>query len=854
MKVTFPSKLSAIALACSCVFTGSEASELTDMNEHFHFFEDEEATDIKWNVNHTHISFMGNSNAANAWMNFHQGSELLFSEVSNGGDATLKFYDYSSVRFHDSSSAGNATLNFNEDSSVRFHDSSSAGNATLNFYDHSSVWFYDSSSAGNAKLNLNYYSSVWFYGSSSTGNAKLSLDERAYAVFNDNSSAGNATLNFNADSFVRFFHNSSAGNATLSLATGAKAEFFGNSSAGSAIIDSDGLVTFKSQADADNATLMGSGTFDFSDTSGREGNNYVHAGLIEGDGTIKLGNNNFVIGNEQSNTNFSGVIEGSGTLTKQGSGHIVLSGNNTYQGDTYINSGGLILQGGAENNPIIKSENIYIGNKDKPNTQTYLAATGYLKANVHNNGSLYIDDSTDPEHREEGHHRLKLEGDYSSLDGALHFHTKLNSDDDSEKDQLWITGDVKGNTTVYVHEAGGAGAKTLHGIPLIKVDGNIDGTFTQAGRIVAGAYDYELKSHRHVITDGTTRSAADPMYYYLSSNIADEDSGDSTTSPRLEQHIKRPEAGSYIANLAAANNMFINRLSDRQAEMEYFDPLSGERKMTSMWLRNEGGHNRSHDTSGQLKTQANRYVVQLGGDVLRWNSNDQDLWRVGLMAGYGNSRSTTTSNARGYNAKSKADGYSVGIYGTWFANLAEQTGPYADSWVQYSWFNNSVDGEGLAREEYDSKGVSASLEGGYTFKVGEDKSHSYFIQPQAQAVWMGVKADDHRETNGTQVRGEGDNNVQTRLGIRAFMKSDNGKGQRFEPFAEANWLYNTNEFGVTMNGATIEQAGAKNIAELKLGVEGNINQQLNAWGNVGQQIGDKGYSETNVMLGVKYSF
>ncbi|WP_186376495.1 autotransporter outer membrane beta-barrel domain-containing protein [Yersinia alsatica] len=764
MKITFPSKLSAIALACSCVFTGSEALALTEISSDRCFSGDKKATNEDWHV----ISGM-----------------------------------------------------------IRFKDNSDADNAILHF---------DSTS-----------SSVSFLGNSSAGNAKLSFTKGSDALFNDNSSAGNAKLSFDESS---------------------GAIFDGSSSAGSAIINSDGQITFKVQADAENATLMGSGTFDFSGTSGKEGDKVVHAGLIEGGGKIKLGNNNFVIGNEQSNTNFSGVIEGSGALIKQGSGHIVLSGRNTYKGDTYINSGGLILQGGSESNPIIQSPNIYIGNKDKPNTQTYLAATGHLKANVHNNGSLYIDDSTDPEHRERGYHRLKLEGNYSSLDGALHFHTKLNGDDDSEKDQLWITGDVKGNTTVYVHQAGGAGAKTLHGIPLIKVDGNIDGTFTQAGRIVAGAYDYELKSHRHGTPDGTTRSAADPMYYYLSSNIADGNSGnigdsgnagntdDSNmqTPPNLEQHIKRPEAGSYIANLAAANNMFITRLRDRQAEMEYFDPLSGERNMTSMWLRNEGAHNRSHDASSQLKTQANRYVVQLGGDVLRWNSNDQDLWRLGLMAGYGNSHSTTTSNARGHNAKSKVDGYSVGIYGTWFANMAEQTGPYVDSWVQYSWFDNSVDGDGLAREEYDSKGVSASLEGGYTFKVGEDKSHSYFIQPQAQAVWMGVKADDHRETNGTQVRGEGNNNVQTRLGMRAFMKSDNGKGQSFEPFAEANWLHNTNEFGVTMNGATIEQAGAKNIAELKLGVEGNINQQLNAWGNVGQQIGDKGYSETNVMLGVKYSF
>ncbi|OWF72259.1 type V secretion protein A [Yersinia kristensenii] len=28
----------------------------------------------------------------------------------------------------------------------------------------------------------------------------------------------------------------------------------------------------------------------------------------------------------------------------------------------------------------------------------------------------------------------------------------------------------------------------------------------------------------------------------------------------------------------------------------------------------------------------------------------------------------------------------------------------------------------------------------------------------------------------------------------------------------------------------------------------------NIWGDVGQQLGDKGYSDTAVMLGVKYNF
>uniref|UniRef100_UPI0011AA1E90 autotransporter outer membrane beta-barrel domain-containing protein n=1 Tax=Yersinia frederiksenii TaxID=29484 RepID=UPI0011AA1E90 len=60
--------------------------------------------------------------------------------------------------------------------------------------------------------------------------------------------------------------------------------------------------------------------------------------------------------------------------------------------------------------------------------------------------------------------------------------------------------------------------------------------------------------------------------------------------------------------------------------------------------------------------------------------------------------------------------------------------------------------------------------------------------------------------------------------------------------------------GTTMNGVTVKQDGATNIAELKVGVEGQINKKVNVWGNVGQQVGNKGYSDTAVMLGVKYNF
>lgn len=435
---------------------------------------------------------------------------------------------------------------------------------------------------------------------------------------------------------------------------------------------------------------------------------------------------------------------------------------------------------------------------------------------------------------------LVIHGNYVSNNGSLHFNTQL-GDDTSATDKIVIEGSTSGITHVSVNNAGGQGAKTLNGIELIQVNGQSDGDFVQNGRIVAGVYDYSLA--RGV--------GANAVNWYLSNTVA-------PVNPSLL--TVRPEAGSYVANLAITNNMFVTRLHDRLGETQYIDALTGEHKVTSMWLRNEGGHNRSRDTSGQLNTQTNRYVMQLGGDIAQWSNNDMDRFHLGFMAGYGNSKSTTVSRVSGYNAKGTTDGYSAGIYGTWYANKEDKAGLYLDSWVQYNWFNNTVEGQGLIAEEYKSKGVTASVESGYTFKVGENtaKNATYFIQPKAQVTWMGVKADDHKEANGTNVSVEGDGNIQARLGVKAFMNGyssqDKGKERVFQPFIEANWIHNTKDFGIAMDNVTIKQDGAVNIGELKVGVEGQVNKEVNLWGNVAQQIGSKGYSDTAVMLGIKYNF
>ncbi|HDW8446017.1 TPA: autotransporter outer membrane beta-barrel domain-containing protein [Escherichia coli] len=319
----------------------------------------------------------------------------------------------------------------------------------------------------------------------------------------------------------------------------------------------------------------------------------------------------------------------------------------------------------------------------------------------------------------------------------------------------------------------------------------------------------------------------------------------------------------YISNIAAANSLFSHRLHDRLGEPQYTDSLHSQGSASSMWMRHVGGHERSRAGDGQLNTQANRYVLQLGGDLAQWSSNAQDRWHLGVMAGYANQHSNTQSNRVGYKSDGRISGYSAGLYATWYQNDANKTGAYVDSWALYNWFDNSVSSDNRSADDYDSRGVTASVEGGYTFEAGtfsgsEGTLNTWYVQPQAQITWMGVKDSDHTRKDGTRIETEGDGNVQTRLGVKTYLNShhqrDDGKQREFQPYIEANWINNSKVYAVKMNGQTVGREGARNLGEVRTGVEAKVNNNLSLWGNVGVQLGDKGYSDTQGMLGVKYSW
>lgn len=634
-----------------------------------------------------------------------------------------------------------------------------------------------------------------------------------------------------------------------------------------------GSVELKDNTDitlvADNSAFGG----DFSVDNG----SHLRASTADNLGSAAIANNGDLHLTADQNWELTNEVTGSGSLEKLGSATLVVNRDLAYTGETNLRAGRLVLgdsaaaDGKLSGNGVVNiASGATLGGNGEVagtvNNQGTLAALNALEGyegqsastfnvgSLSNQGEIKLTGST-------AGNTLVVNGNYVGDNGLLSLNTVL-GDDNSLTDKLVVKGDTSGSTRVQVTNLGGNGALTNQGIEVVQVAGQSEGNFTLQGRAVAGAYDYFLNKGQAADGNWYLQSQlptpVDPVTPVNPVNPVDPVDPVNPTDP-----IVRPEAGAYTANIAAANTMFVTTLHDRLGETNYVDMLTGEEKVTSMWMRNIGGHTQFRDNSGQLKTQSNRYVMQMGGDIAQWGDEGSNRTHLGLMAGYGNNHSNTRSSVTKYSADGSVNGYSVGIYGTWLANEAEHTGAYVDTWAQYNWFNNSVKGEDLSSESYKSDGFTASVETGYTFKTGEYKgskgsTNAIYVQPQAQAVWMGVKADDHTEANGTRVGSEGDGNLMTRLGVRTFLKGhnkiDDGKDREFEPFVEANWIHNTNSFGANMNGVSSSMDGTKNIAELKVGVEGQLNKNLNLWGNVATQVGDKGYSDNAAMIGVKYNF
>ena len=484
---------------------------------------------------------------------------------------------------------------------------------------------------------------------------------------------------------------------------------------------------------------------------------------------------------------------------------------------------------------------------------------------------------------------LTVVGDYTGSEtgtgGTIAMNTVL-AGDESATDKLVIKGNTSGNTLVTFTNVGGAGDQTVDGIEVIEVGGASDGTFTKPAKnyLRAGAYVYQLEKadgQNWYLVSTKQQPArvprADDAPVLIEDDPAETDDpaadpgvGPADDTPAvipatddITNHIMRPEIGSYANNLYAANTLFTMSLYERLGETMYSDALRAkdDTKSGNFWLRAKGGHTRNKMEDGDLTTRGNWGVVQVGGDLVTWPTSDSHRFHVGLMAGYAHESSRTTSPVAGYSAKGKVSGYSVGIYGTWMNQKPEGSGPYADTWLMWSRFKNTVSsGNYTDTDTYHSKGFTLSIEGGYTFPLkdwrdDDGTDNAVRLQLQAQMIRMGVRDGAWTDAIGSTVQGIGAGNVRTRVGLKLYHQFTNDQKDRaWKPFIGLNWYHDTKAFGARIAGVADHIDGGRNFGEVKLGVEGKVKKNWNVWGFAGYQQGREGFRNLEALVGMKYLF
>lgn len=553
------------------------------------------------------------------------------------------------------------------------------------------------------------------------------------------------------------------------------------------------------------------------------------------------------------------------SLTKKGDGTLTLTAKNTWSGITDIQQGTLWLtESGA-----IGAE----GSKQSVNVKAgaTLGGNGVINGAVNNLGLLSFGDSTTPDSqfivngnvtnqgviRSSGStpgNALIINGDYTGNGGQLSLNASL-GDDNSPTDQLIVSGNVNGSTTLYINNVDGVGAYTDQGIEIVDVGGvSSDNAFSLGNQIQIGLYEYRLYEDNeswYLRSKAETPDDPDDDVTPIDPDDSDvtpvdPDDGGSDVTPSNPQY--RADIGAYLGNQWLARSLQMQTLFDREGSQ--YRSAEG-----SVWARMKGGKTDTSAVNGNIDMDSDYTQFQLGSDLATWRDDQQSI-TFGLMASYldGSTDSTGNRGADGsqFTATGDIDGYNLGAYATWFSDARQHRGWYVDTWYQYGFYNNSIENGNAGSTHYDSLAHAISLESGYRYDMNMSSANTVSLTPQAQVIWQRYEADSV-ETNGTRIDGQNGDSWTTRLGLRidsqlSFVDAT------VRPFAEINWLHSTDDLAVSFDNATVKQDLPADRSELKVGIQANLNSQWNVSVQAAGQKGNNDYRDLNGSFNLRYSW
>ncbi|MDR0786254.1 MAG: autotransporter outer membrane beta-barrel domain-containing protein [Gemmatimonadota bacterium] len=429
--------------------------------------------------------------------------------------------------------------------------------------------------------------------------------------------------------------------------------------------------------------------------------------VIAGDSLELVGDSALIGVGTGYTARISSKLVGNSSLVKTSQGTLVLSGANSYTGNTSVLAG--TLQMGAAN--VLPS-----------NTRVTVAAAGTLDLagfnqtveDVTNSGLISFGTGTAPGTT------LTVDGNYVGNGNAAIALNTVFGGDNSATDKLVINGSASGTTTLRFTNVGGQGGETVQGIRVVQATGTGTTTanaFTLGGqRYTAGAFEYLLE-----------RKNQD---WFLVNGV-------------------RPETPLYapIPAMGRSLGLFtVRTLHERVGEEENLRGQAESRSvLNGLWARALGERQTNTFSGvGNPSADGNLWGGQLGLDLYRHTTDGGHQNHFGAMGSYsGFSSNPVRGDALGETdikvGELELKGASAGLYWTHFS----PTGWYLDAVGQVSRFDVKAASLSGTHLNTDMGGVTASLETGYPIHIGTDGM--WLVEPQAQVIWQGFDVTDARD-------------------------------------------------------------------------------------------------------------
>ncbi|AIL61643.1 autotransporter outer membrane beta-barrel domain-containing protein [Pseudomonas alkylphenolica] len=414
-----------------------------------------------------------------------------------------------------------------------------------------------------------------------------------------------------------------------------------------------------------------------------------------------------------------------------------------------------------------------------------------------------------------GSYKTLTANQYQGNNGTIALNTYL-YDDQSPSDKLVIDGgQASGSSNLQIKNAGGPGALTQgNGIQVVDA---INGGTTQEqafrllSRVKAGPYEYTL--HRASLDDSnaqawylrSTKDATPVDPTPVDPTPVDPTPVDPTpvdptpvdpapvdpapkpvvnpTQPSPQVPNYRPETSLYSAIPGMTlrySRMLVDTLHERMGEevRNSVEPLPAEAQSdygpSLGWGRLIYGQG-DQDLNNGSRYDYSQQAFQVGIDLYHGEDTDGSTDQAGISLSAGKIAGDidhTDGSAAG-DAKVRAVG--LGGYWTHFG----PAGWYLDGVLQFNHFDIQANPQDLPRFKTKGKGITASLEAGYPFKLNKDESLK--IEPQAQVIVSKIKINDSHDA-ASEVRFEDVDSLTGRLGVRIdkdmFREDDKGKLHR----------------------------------------------------------------------------